>query len=120
MAFITGATVTFTDYSAPGTPRILNIPDAWGDVTAQDAWDTLSEIESELENLIYKKLIDRPKGGGKGVLSASKQVGITLMQNNTQIKFPNQAGPSWIIKRVIDGNVVAQDHLEAEMEAIAS
>jgi hypothetical protein len=120
MAFITGATVTFTDYSAPGTPRILNIPDAWGDVTVQDVWDTLSEIAAELDNLIYKKLIDRPKGGGKGVLSASKSVGITLMQNNVQIKFHDQAGPTYVIKRVIDGNAVAQDHLEAEMEAIAS
>lgn len=120
MAVITGATVTFTDYSAPGTPRILHIPDAWGDVTVQDAWDTLSELESELDNLIYKKLIDRPKGGGKGVLSTSKSVGITLMQNNVQIKFADQPGPDWVIKRVVDGNAVAQDHLEAEMEAIAS
>lgn len=120
MAFITGATVTYTDYSAPGTPRFLNIPDAWGDVTAQDVWDTLSEIAAYEENLIYKKLVDRPRGGGKAELSATKSVGITLTMNNVQIKFPDQVGPTWVIKRVVDGNVVAIDHLEASMEAIAS
>lgn len=118
MAVITGATVTFTDYSAPGTPRLLHVPDAWGDVTAQDVWDTLSEIEAELDNLIYKKLVDRPKSGGKNVLSASKQVGISIVMNNNKIKFPDQPGPSWVIKRAIDGNITAIDHLEADMEAL--
>lgn len=120
MAVITGAFVEYTDYSAPGTPRILHIPDAWGDVTVQDAWDTLSEIEADLDNLIYTKLIDRPKGGGKGTLSVTKQGGITLMQNNIKIKFADQPGPDWVIKRVVDGNAIAQDHLEVAMEALAN
>lgn len=120
MSVITGATVDFTDYSAPGTPRLLNVPDAWGDATVQDIWDTLSEIESDLSNLIYKKLIDRPKSGGKNTLSATKKVGISMVQNNVQIKFPDQPGPGWVIKRVIDGNATAQDHNEVEMEALAN
>lgn len=120
MAEIPGATVDFTDYSAPGTPRILNIPDAVGDVTVQDVWDTLSAIAANLDNLIYEKLIDRPQSGGKNVLSATKSVGISMVQNNIQIKFPDQTGPSWVIKRVIDGNATAIDHLGAEIEALAN
>jgi len=118
MAEIPGATVTFTDYSAPGTPRILNIPESAGDVTVQDAWDTLSAIAADLDNLIYDKLIDRPQSGGKNALSATKKVGISMVQNNVKIKFPDQPGPSWVIKRVIDGNATAIDHLGAEMEAL--
>lgn len=119
MAEIPGATITFTDYSAPGTPRILNVPDAVGDVKVQDIWDTLSAEAAKVENLVYKKLIDRPRSGGKQVLSAAKSVGITLTQNNIQTKFADQPGPSTIRKKVIDGNLVAIDHLEASMEALA-
>ena len=32
----------------------------------------------------------------------------------------DQAGPTYVIKRVTDGNLIAQDHLEVEMEALAS
>ena len=120
MAEIAGVTIDFTDYSAPGTPRIANIPDGAGDVTVQDLWDTYSAIAAQLDNLIYKKLIDRPKAGGKAVLSATKSIGITLMQNNLQTKFADQPGPTYVIKRVVDGNLIAQDHLEAELEALAS
>lgn len=120
MAEIPGVTIDFTDYSAPGTPRIANIPDGVGDVTVQDLWDTFSEIASRLDNLIYKKLIDRPAGGGKSTLSATKAVGITLMQNNLQTKFFDQPGPAYVIKRVTDGNLIAQDDVLAELEALAS
>ena len=120
MAEITGATITYTDYSAPGTPRLLNIPDAWGDASVQDLWDTLSFHAAKVENLVYKNLIDRPKGGGKGVLSATKSVGISLVGNNVQAKFFDQPGPAYVIKRVIDGNFTAIDHNGAALEAIAS
>ena len=118
MAEIAGATISFTDYSAPTTPRTLNIPDAVGDVNVQAIWDTLSAEAAKIDNLIYKKLIDRPKGGGKGTLSATKSVGITCVGNNVQAKFADLAGPSYTIKRVTDGNWVAIDHLEAELEAM--
>lgn len=104
MAEIANVTVDYTV-----SPRIINIPDAAGDITIQDAWDTLSEIASRLENLMFPKLIDRPKGGGKGVLSVTKSIGITLPLNNAKIKFFDQPGPAWIIKRVVDGNVTAAD-----------
>lgn len=120
MSEIPGATVDFTDYSAPNTPRILNIPDAVGDVTVQDVWDTLSAIAAKVENLPYKKLIDRPKSGGKIVLTASRKVGISLTGNNVRIKFPDQPGPSNVIKQVIDGNWIAQDHNGVKMEEMQS
>lgn len=120
MAEITGATVTFTDYTVPATPRTLNIPDAWGDANAQDIWDTLSAEAAKIENLVYKKLLNRPAGGGKAVLSATKQVGITVPLSHCQIKFEDLPGPSYTIKRVLDGNVVARDNLDAELEALAS
>lgn len=119
MAVITGATVTFTDYSAPTTPRILNIPDAWGNANLQDIWDTLSEIAADLDNLIYKKLIQRNKSGGKITLSATKQVGITLTTNNLQVRFPDQPGPTTVRKEVTDGNLVAEDHNGDSMKALA-
>lgn len=120
MTEITGATVTFTDFSAPGTPRLLNIPDVWGDATVQDLWDTLSAIAALETSTHYAKLIDRPKGGGKGVLSATKTVGISLVMNNVRVKFADQPGPTYVIKRITDGNCTAIDHLGAEMEAIES
>ena len=120
MPEIAGVTIDFNDYSVPGTPRIANIPDGAGDVTVQDLWDTYSAISAQLDNLIYKKLIDRPKGGGKSTLSATKTSGITLMQNNLQTKFFDQSGPAYVIKRVVDGNLLAQDDNELELEALAS
>lgn len=120
MPEIAGVTIDFNDYSAPGTPRIANIPDGAGDVTVQDLWDTYSAISAQLDNLIYKKLIDRPKGGGKSTLSTTKTSGITLMQNNLQTKFFDQPGPAYVIKRVVDGNLIAQDDNELELEALAS
>lgn len=120
MAEIPGATVVFTDYSAPGTPRVLNIPDAVGDIVVQDVWDTLSAKAAELDNLIYKKLILRARGGGKSVLSAVKLVGITLVANNLQVKFFDQPGPAFVIKRVTDGNLVARDNVDAALEPLAN
>ncbi len=40
--------------------------------------------------------------------------------NNIQVKFEDLAGPSFTIKRVVDGNIIAQDHLEADLEPLAS
>lgn len=120
MAEIPGASVVFTDYSNPGTPRVLNIPDGHGDVTIQDLWDTLSAVSAQLDNLIYKKLVERPGFGGKGVLSPTKKIGISLKLNNIVVKFEDLAGPGYTIKRVADGNLVAQDHLGDDMEPMAN
>lgn len=87
MAEIAGATIDFTDYLAPGTPRVINVPAAHGDATAQDLWDTLSAEAAKLDNLIYKKLIDRPASGGKSELKPSKLTGIALVMNNVQVQF---------------------------------
>lgn len=120
MAEIPGATIDFTDYSAPGTPRVLNIPDAVGDVVVQDLWDTLSAKAALLDNLIYKRLITRRLGGGKTTLSATKLNGITLSLNNVQVKFFDQPGPGFVIKRVVDGNLVARDDLDVQLEPLAT
>ena len=118
MAEIPGATITFTDYSAPGTPRTLNIPDGAGDVTVQDVWDTLSACSAKLENLIYKKLVDRTRSGGKQEIGVGKFGGIVMTMYNAQIKFPDQAGPTTIRKKVVDGVPVANDAVEPAPSAI--
>lgn len=90
MAEIPGATISWTDYAAPNTPRVANIPFGHGDATAQDIWDTLSAEAAKIDNLIYKKLLDRPKGGGKSSLGGGKATGITVPMNNIQIQFEPQ------------------------------
>lgn len=90
MSEITGATISWTDYVSAETPRILNIPLAWGDADAQDIWDTLSAEAAKLDNLIYKKLLDRAKGGGKSTIGVGKATGITVPMNNIQIMFEPQ------------------------------
>jgi len=118
MPVISGATVTYTDYSAPGTPRVLEVPDAAGDITAQDIWDTLSEEAAKLENLCYKKLINRPNSGGKNELRASplKEVDITIEMNNLEIHFEDLGGPSYTTKEISGGNILAVDHLGAKID----
>lgn len=120
MPEIPGATMTFTDYSAPGTPRLLNIPDGHGDVTVEDVWDTLATFAGKVENLHYKSLIIHRKSTGLQTLSTVKQNGRTLTMGNVRVKFPDQPGPGYVIKRVVDGNLVAVDHNGADMEAIES
>jgi len=111
MAEITGATVTYTDYTGtPSAPRLLNVPDAWGDVKVQDLVDTLSAKQAELDALVYDALLDIPDTSGKQVLSATKSVGITCASIRTQVKFEDLAGPGYTIKRVTDGNFVSIDN----------
>lgn len=103
MAVIPGATISFTDYLAPGTPRVLNVPAAHGDASAQEIWDTLSEEAAKLENLIYKKLLDRPKGGGKATIGVGKATGITVPMSNVQVQFEPQ------VIKVSTGSVTTAD-----------
>jgi len=111
MAEIAGATVTFTDYTgAPTDARLLNVPDAVGDITVQDVLDTLSAKQAELDSLIYDALLDIPDTSGKQVLSATKQLGITCVMIRTRIKFEDLAGPTYTIKRVTNGNLAAIDN----------
>jgi len=118
MAEITGATVTYTDYTgAPTDPRLLNVPDAWGDVLVQDLVDTLSAKQAELDALIYDPLLDIPDTSGKQRLSPSKLVGITVVAIRTQVKFEDLAGPSYTTKRVRDGNFAVLDN-EADRNLI--
>jgi hypothetical protein len=110
MAEIAGATITYTDYTAtPADPRLLNVPDAVGDVTVQDILDTCSAQQAELDALIYDPLLDIPDTSGKQTLSATKQVGITCVLIRTRVKFEDLPGPSYTIKRVLDGNLAAID-----------
>lgn len=87
MPVISGVTVDWTDYIAPTTPRVINIPAAAGDPVVEDLWDTLSEEAAKVGNLIYKKLIDRPRGGGRSFLRTGRETGITLVLNNAQIQL---------------------------------
>jgi hypothetical protein len=110
MAEIAGATITYTDYTGtPTDPRLLNVPDVAGDVTVQDVLDTLSAKQAELDALVYDPLLDIPDTSGKQVLSATKSVGITCVMIRCQIKFEDLLGPSYTIKRITDGNLVAID-----------
>ena len=121
MAEIAGATVTFTDFDAPTTPRILEIPDSAGDeIEVQDIWDTLSAIAAKIENANFAKLINRPFSGGKNVLRPGKLVTITMQMNNLVIHFEDLPGPSYTIKEIIGGNVIAVDHVNVAIEPMAN
>lgn len=115
MAEITGVTIDFAS-----SPRIVNIPDSAGDVTIQDVIDTLSAKQAEPNNLVYPGLMVNADTAGKQTLSTTKKVGLTLTLNNAQLKFPDQAGPAYVIKRVIDGNIVAVDDAGNPIEPLAS
>ena len=110
MSEIAGATITYTDYTgSPSDPRLLNVPDASGDVTVQDVLDTLSARQADLDALIYDPLLDIPDTSGKQQLSATKLVGITCVMIRVNVKFEDLPGPTWTIKRVADGNLAAID-----------
>ena len=107
-------------YDFVSSPRVANIPDGAGDVTVEDLWDTLSEEAAKVENLDKKKFINRPLGGGRATLSPTKDTGITLVLDNMVLKFPDQAGPGYVIKRVVDGNLIAIDSGGSPIEPLVS
>lgn len=115
MSVIAGATIDYTDFRLPNTPRFLDIPHAAGDtILVQDIWDTLSTIAAVVGNGVYAKLINRIASGGKNQLTG-KQVGITIQMNNLKVRFPSQPGPTWTDKEITGGNLTAVDHLSVAM-----
>ncbi len=84
MAEIAGVTIDFTDYLAPGNPRIVHIPNTVVAATVQDVLDTVAAKQAELDNLIYDALYS---AGGKEELSDILQVGITLTLLNARVSF---------------------------------
>jgi hypothetical protein len=109
-----------TDVSVDFTvsPRIITIATPSTTITIQDLWDTLRTIEAEVCNLNYPALIFNTKSGGKQTLSAVKVVGITLTLNDAKLKFADRGGPSHINTSITDGNLVAVDTAELDIDPI--
>lgn len=88
MAVIPGVTV---DWGA--TPRIITIPLAIRNASAQDLVDTLREIESELDSLDDVDPLVFEASGKTQLDDTGAQVGITLVMLNAQIYFTPNTTP---------------------------
>ncbi len=99
MAFRSDVTVDFSL-----SPRIIEVAAPSITITVQDLLDTLRLIEDQPINMTYPKLIN---AGGKEVLTAISQVGITATLQNARVKFANRAGPGTTRCSTTDGNLVA-------------
>ena len=87
MSVRTDVTVDFD-----ASPRIIEVAAPSTTINLQDLWDTLRTIEARIDNLNRPALIFNTKSGGKQVLSAVKNVGITITLNNARLKFEDRGG----------------------------
>ena len=113
MSVRTDVTVDFD-----ASPRIIEVAAPSTTINLQDLWDTLRTIEARIDNLNRPALIFNTKSGGKQVLSAVKNVGITITLNNARLKFQDRAGPSFINVTITDGNLVAIDTVESPIDPV--
>lgn len=79
MTFRSDIVVDFTK-----SPRLIRIPNASNEVTQQDLYDTLRQIEDDIGNASHDSLIS---GAGKEDLGGGILVGITNRLNNAVIFF---------------------------------
>lgn len=113
MSVRTDVTVDFD-----ASPRIIEVAAPSTTINLQDLWDTLRTIEARIDNLNRPALIFNTKSGGKQVLSAVKNVGITITLNNARLKFEDRAGPSTINVTITDGNLVSIDEAESPIDPV--
>jgi len=97
------------------SPRIIEVAAPTDEISIQDLVDTVREMEEELVNLSYPKILDC---GGKQFLGGIKYAGITVELRNARLKFEARDGPVWARCKVTGGNLVAYDINDAPIEAI--
>lgn len=95
------------------SPRIIEVAAPSTEITIQDLVDTVRELEEDLLNLSYPRLLDC---AGKQYLSPGKYVGITVELQDARVKFEDRV--SWTRCKVIGGNLVAYNINGDSTEAI--
>lgn len=88
------------------SPRILLVAAPSVEITIQDLYDTCRYFEDTPDGFAYDFLID---AGGKEPLGGTDFVGITATLNNALVAFEARGGPSWVLCKLIGGNIVAID-----------
>lgn len=92
------------DFSA--SPRIVTVAAPSTEITMQDLYDTLRDIEATEVGILYPALLN---AAGKQVLGGGALVGMTLTLRNALLAFEARTGPSWVLCAVTGGNLVAID-----------
>ncbi len=86
------------------SPRIITVAAPSTELTVQDLHDTMVDLEDELVNSSYKKIVS---SGGKEELDDVTRVTITLTLLNAKVGF--EARSDWTQCAITGGNVVAKD-----------
>lgn len=110
MAVRTDVTVDFSV-----NPRIVTVAAPSTDITIQDLYDTLRDIEKVPANMDDKILVS---AGGKEDLGGGSTVGITLTLQDAKLAFAARGGPSFVQCKVTGGNLVAVDAAQAVIDPI--
>lgn len=95
MAFRSDITVNWTT-----SPRIITVLAPSTELTIQDLYDTLKELEQQPHNMVYPALID---AAGKEDLGGGVLVGLTAELQNAVVAF--EARPN----RITDGTITTAD-----------
>jgi len=95
------------------SPRLITIASPSVEITIQDLVDTCRDLEDEMYNLAYDRLIS---AAGKEPLGGGVSVGITATLNNAQLSFEARPGPSWVLCTISGGNLVAIDENSDEID----
>lgn len=97
------------------SPRIIQVASPSTSIVIQDLHDTLRDIEDNIWNMSYPKLIN---SFGKQALGGGSLVGITSELQNAKLAFEARPGPSYILCTVSGGNLVAKDSSGVSMNPI--
>lgn len=95
------------------SPRLLTVAAPSTELTIQDLLDTCRMLEDTTPGENYEYLIS---AAGKEPLGGGVVVGITATLNNVYVAFEARPGPDWILCIISGGNLVAEDHLGAELD----
>ncbi len=95
------------------SPRIITVAAPSTELTIQDLHDTMRNLEDDIVNLSFKKIIS---SGGKERLDDVTKVTITSTLLNAVIGF--EARTEWTQCTISGGNVVAVDSVGASINPI--
>lgn len=97
------------------SPRIITVLSPSVELTIQDLVDTVRDLEDELPNMAYDKIVDAT---GKEPLGGGNAVGITATLRNAQVGFEARPGPSFTTCNVLGGNLTATDAVGDDLDPI--
>lgn len=97
------------------SPRIITVASPSVEITMQDLYDTLRDLEDDPGNMDEEYIVS---GAGKEQLGGGVLVGLTITLNNAKLAFEARTGPSYIQCNVSGGNLVAIDDVGASMGPI--